>query len=462
MLSITIIIFILGLGFLGNNFHIHRISMIFFFFAALLNLHVSFYSILSSGIALYNGLFLVSPFLLYVETFIFIMAGLSMIILSSNVIKEYSILILLTTFGMTTLISSNDLVSILLGIELQTLALYIIASLYRDSESSTSAGLKYYLLGALSSCFIALGSSIIYGMIGITNLEEIFILINISNSLNLFFPILLISVGLLFKIGAAPFHNWLADVIDGVPTIISTWLAAVSKISIFVLLFVLYNNFFIFLNDQIFLFSIILSFIVGSFVGIVQYRIKRLLAYSSIAHVGFFLLALVINNNIGFSAFLFYLVQYSLTVLNIFIIFVAYGKILNSSNIYSPIETLSQLKGKHIINPLLAFSLAICLFSSAGIPPFIGFFAKFNIFFSALDSGYYFITLVSVLTSIISGYFYIKIIKVLYFHSIPFSNKQAISSDLAFGISLLTFIIVFFFFFPSDILDTINIISFLS
>jgi NADH-ubiquinone oxidoreductase chain 2 len=207
MLSITIIIFILGLGFLGNNFNIHRISMIFFFFAALLNLHVSFYSTLSSGIALYNGLFVVSPFLLYVETFIFLIAGFSMIILSSNVIKEYSILILLTTFGMTTLISSNDLVSILLGIELQTLALYIIASLYRDSESSTSAGLKYYLLGALSSCFIALGSSIIYGMIGITNLEEIFIFINISNSLNLFFPILLISVGLLFKIGAAPFHN---------------------------------------------------------------------------------------------------------------------------------------------------------------------------------------------------------------------------------------------------------------
>nr|QUQ05921.1 NADH dehydrogenase subunit 2 [Microconidiobolus nodosus] len=458
MALVGIITMIIGLGIRGIN--INRITMIIFILSAILNIHVTELGILKTGVGIFNGLLEVTPLTMYIESYIYIIAGVSMVVIGSEKVeKEYSIVLLLIVLGMSSLISSNDIISILLAIELQTLGLYIIASIYRESESSTSAGLKYYLLGALSSCFIGLGSSMIYGITGITNIEEINILININSEINILLPIVLITVGLLFKIGAAPFHNWLADVIDGVPTIISTWLAVVSKISILILLYILYNNIFIFINNGLLLISIILSLIVGSLVGVVQYRIKRLLAYSSIAHAGYMILGIIINNNLGLSALLLYIVQYTITTLNIFIIMVSYGEIIESTNKYSPIENISQLIGKYKINKMLALSLTICLLSSAGIPPFIGFFGKLNILYSAIDSGYYMITLIAVVTSVISAFYYIKIVKVLYFHPIKINNTKAISSEKAIAISILTLIIVLFIVNPSDIMNTIYIVS---
>lgn len=297
---------------------------------------------INSGIGLYNGLYQVTPITQFIETYINILAVGCMAMKARS---EYSILALIVTIGMSSLISSNEIISVLIGIELQTLGLYVIASLDRGSETSTAAGLKYYLLGGLSSCIIGLGLSMIYGITGVTNIEELNILIKINDdSRHLIMTKVLITVGLLFKIGAAPFHNWLADVIDGVPTAISAWLAVVSKISIIIILLILYNAILIKINRNsgggpIIILSIILCLIVGSLVGIIQSRIKTLLAYSSIAHAGYILIGIIINNNLGLTGLIFYIVQYSLTVLNIFMIIIAYGEVKGAS-----IVKISQLK----------------------------------------------------------------------------------------------------------------------
>lgn len=322
--------------------------------------------IINSGIGIYNSLYVVTPISQYIETTINILAYGTMVIGSIRARSEYSIIALIVTIGMSSLISSNEIISILIGIELQTLGLYVIASLYRGSERSTAAGLKYYLLGALSSCIIGLGWAMIYGISGVTNIEELNIIIKINDchsGLNISVPMIFIIVGLLFKLGAAPFHNWLADVIDGVPTIISTWLAVVSKISIMIIIFILYNNIIIdmALVSNSIIMTIIISLIVGSSVGVIQSRIKRLLAYSSIAHAGYILIGIIINDNIGVTGLIFYIVQYTLTVLNIFIIIIAYSDVT-----CKPIEYISQLKGIHKRNPLLAISIGISLLSSAG------------------------------------------------------------------------------------------------
>jgi NADH-ubiquinone oxidoreductase chain 2 len=244
-------------------------------------------------------------------------------------ISEYSLIILFTTCGASLLISSRDLISIYLSIELQSFAVYILAALYRDSESATSAGLKYFLLGGLSSGLILLGSGLIYAYTGLTNFESIFSLLSVNGINNLtddlgpcVIGLRIIVIGFLFKIAAAPFHNWAPDVYDGTPTIVTTWLTIIPKISIFVLLLELQiglrNNRRTYsvisnLNDRTFsidvfknllLTSALLSLIIGTVVGLAQYRIKRLFAYSTISHVGFLLLALGINSEESIESFL--------------------------------------------------------------------------------------------------------------------------------------------------------------
>ncbi len=426
--------------------------MIVLLYSAILSIHMTEMDIINSGIGIYNGLYIVTGLSQYIESYVYIIAAGAMIV-AHRVRSEYSIIVILVTIGISSIISSNEIISIIIGIELQTLGLYVIASINKESERATAAGMKYYLLGGLSSCIIGLGFTMIYGITGVTNIEELNIIIKINNNINILVPVILITVGLLFKLGAAPFHNWLADVIDGVPTVISTWLAVVSKISIIMLIYVLYNNIFIHINNSIIIISILLSLIIGSLVGVIQYRIKRLLAYSSIAHAGYILIGIIINNNIGLTGLIFYIVQYTMTILNIFIIIIAYGEEGKG------IEYISQLKGIHNRNKLLAISLAICLFSSAGIPPFIGFFGKLNILYSAIDTGYYYITIIGILTSIISGYYYIKIIKVIYFQPISIKKTKGISENYANIIAIISFVIIFFILSPQDVYNSIEIIS---
>lgn len=420
-------------------------------------------------------------------------------------IIEYPLILLFIISGAVFLMSTNDLVSIFLSIELQSYGLYLLSTIYRNSELSTTGGLIYFLLGGLSSCFILLGTSLLYANSGTTNLDGLYIITSISDtndSLNSWYKpyyinlaLLIFSVGFLFKVSAAPFHFWSPDVYDAIPTIVTTFVAIIAKISIFIFLLELVyytsNYFFDFNWTFSLLTSSLLSLIIGTIVGLTQFRIKRLLAYSTISHVGFILLALSISSIESTQAFVFYLMQYSISNLNIFIILVTIGfslyyyitnnkeytELLDKNN--SPIQLISQLRGFFYINPLLAISLSITIFSFVGVPPLIGFFAKQMVLSAALDNGYIFLSLIAILTSVIGAVYYLNVIKEIFFYSPQYKinpllqnnnfngniyNKNNVlikslalnyknivmSSPIAITISIITLIILLFIFMNKE------------
>jgi len=426
-------------------------------------------------------------------------------------IIEYPLIILFCISGAIFLMLSFDIVSIFLSIELQSYALYLICSIYRNSESSVSAGLTYFLLGGLSSCIILLGISLLYVNSGSTNLENFYMInniydmiiynmfyidnntintiINVDNNFSSIFTqyiylqisLVIMSIGFLFKIAAAPFHFWSPDVYDAVPTIVTTFVAIIPKISIIIFLYkLLYFTY----SDLIYsswvnniIISSILSLIIGSILGLTQYRIKRLYAYSTISHIGFILLGLSINNLESSKAMFFYIIQYSFSNLNAFLLLIAIAYtlknyILDNKNFnvkdynYSPIQYISQLKGYFNINPLLATSLSITLFSFAGLPPLIGFFGKQMILTASINNGFIFITIIAILTSVISAVYYLIIIKMIFFeksnyitsNNTIYKEKITVSSNFSFLISILTLIITFFIFFDNEIFKLLNII----
>ena len=434
-------------------------------------------------------------------------------------IIEYPLILLFIITGATFLVSTSDLVSIFLSIELQSYGLYLLSTLYRNSELATKGGLTYFLLGGLSSCFILLGTSLLYANSGTTNLDGIYIITSLSDLANdssnnilywykshyIHFSLLILSVGFLFKVSAAPFHFWSPDVYDAIPTIVTTFVAIVAKISIFIFLLELVH----YTSNSLFNFeftwtssllvSSLLSLIIGTVVGLTQFRIKRLFAYSTISHVGFILLALSINSIESIQAFIFYLMQYSITNLNAFIILISIGFSLyfyiNDSDEFkqladknnSPIQLISQMKGYFYINPVLALSLAVTIFSFVGIPPLIGFFAKQMVLSAALDSGYIFMALVAILTSVISAVYYLNIIKQVFFDNSEYkvnpdlknenlhanitkkniltdkltfkTDSIVLSSSLTITISVLTLIILLFIFIPQEWLSMANILA---
>jgi NADH-ubiquinone oxidoreductase chain 2 len=417
---------------------------------------------------------------------------------------EYPLILLFIITGACLLISTNDLVSIFLSIELQSYGLYLLSTIYRNSELSTTGGLIYFLIGGLSSCFILLGTSLLYANSGTSSLDTIYIINNISdmNIINSWykpyyinFSLLIFSLGFLVKIGAAPFHFWSPDVYDAIPTIVTAFVAIIAKISIFIFLLQLVyytnNNFFEISWTFSLIVSSFLSLIVGTVVGLTQFRIKRLLAYSTISHIGFMLLALAVSSIESIQAFIFYIVQYSISNLNIFIILIAIGysfysyisdsiekdKLVDRNN--SPIQLISQLRGFFYINPFLAISLAITIFSFVGIPPLIGFFGKQMVLSAALDKGYVFIVLIGIFTSVIGGVYYLNIVKETFFYepssiinpilkeskisvSVQNHNKSTekniyadytnivLSSPIAFTISVITLIILLFIFINNE------------
>nr|QVV23909.1 NADH dehydrogenase subunit 2 [Trichoderma cornu-damae] len=419
-------------------------------------------------------------------------------------IIEYPLILLFIITGAIFLMSTNDLVSIFLAIELQSYGLYILSTIYRNSELSTTGGLMYFLLGGLSSCFILLGTGLIYANSGSTNLDGLYIITSISDisSADLWYKpyyinlsLVIFTIGFLFKISAAPFHFWSPDVYDAIPTIVTTFVALIAKISIFILLLQLVyytNNSFTEMSwTFILLLSSLFSLIVGTVVGLTQFRIKRLFAYSTISHVGFMLLVLGISSIESTQALIFYLTQYIISNLNAFMILIAIGyslyyytsenkeheELMDKNN--SPIQLINQLKGYYHINPLLALSLAITIFSFAGVPPLIGFFGKQMVLSAALDKGLVFLSLIAITTSVIGGIYYLGIIKEMFFSlpdykvntllknsvlkgnilnnnktvikNINFKyNNIVISSPIAFVISNITLIILLFIFINQE------------
>ncbi len=509
----------------------NRITSVVLIYSALLAFNGLHIESLASGVGIYSGLFHVTTVSVAIEGFLLFIGALILlgwgpvtdktIVRSSTTviptISEYSLMILFTSMGATLLLSSSDLVSMYLSIELQSFAVYIIATLYRDSESATSAGLKYFLLGGLSSALILLGTALIYSYTGLTQFESIYTLVQVTGSDSvansatysggITCGLLLIGLGFLFKVAAAPLHNWAPDVYDGVPTIVTSWLTTMPKISIFVFLLELQSGLqgsfeslsLLISNDtsiniwkNLLLIASLFSLIIGTVVGLSQYRIKRLLAYSTISHVGFLLLALAINTEESIESFLFYLIQYSLTNVNTFLILLAFGYMFYSASTSksyllsnqttnkesvnnTDIQFIDQLKGQFKENPLLGLSLALCLFSMAGIPPLIGFFAKQMVLYSSTHGGYYFLSIVAILVSVISASYYLKIIRVIYFDNeytktdVVYANSTVNSQDTinspiitnvhSLLISSLTMIIVLFVLQPSILLNSCHILA---
>jgi NADH-ubiquinone oxidoreductase chain 2 len=455
---------------------------------------------LDAGLGLYSGLIHVTTLTQTMEVFLLLTGAMILLpwsaTLSTNTagsyvrasastpsIPEYPMIILFSLMGATFLISSADLVSLYLAIELQSFGVYILAALYRDSESATAAGLKYFLLGALSSALILLGSALIYSYTGLTNLDSIYELLSVPSgdgfTQAVVLGFVLISVGFLFKVAAAPFHFWAPDVYDGTPTIVTTWLTVMPKISIFVLLLEMYRGTGVAdvlqlgVNTNLYLVAAFLSLVVGTVVGLSQYRIKRLLTYSTISHVGFLLLALAVAGPTGaesVDALLFYIVQYSLTNLDAFFILLAVGYFLNSGALASStgassdIQFTSQLQGLFRQNPMLSISFALCLFSMAGVPPLVGFFGKYTVLYTAIHNGYVFLAIVGILASVVSAVYYLRIVAVLHFHApTTVVNETQASATLtsvhSYVIATLTLFIVFFALNPTLILNSTSLMA---
>ena len=561
MLFISILILIVAMALHTNYIHsilFTRIAAIVFIYAGALSLNAFYIQSIGSGIGIYSGLFHVTTVSQLLDTFIFLMGALILIawpsitkvnsfksqfIINNNKPEnsnitaqrlsnaaEYSLIVLFSTLGASLLVSSADLISMYLSIELQSFGVYILSTLYRDSESSTSAGLKYFLLGGLSSCLILLGAGLIYSYTGLTNFESIYSIVSVSNSQSitqgLSLGLIIIIIGFLFKIAAAPLHHWSPDVYDDTPTIVTIWLTIMPKISIIIFLLELQSQIGLIENNvsissmtsllesvssiytqentvyilkNLLLISSLLSLIIGTVVGLAQSRLKRLLAYSTISHIGFILLALAINSEQSVDSLIFYIIQYSITNLNTFLIILALGYILKNSilknknlnnstlgnkGLETDIKFISELKGQFFSNPLLSISLTVCLFSMAGIPPLMGFFAKQFVLFSAIQSGYYFMAILGIIVSVISASYYLKIIKVLHspitlvgdtelhieVESQEFKPKTSDNDNInnsesmitnfhSFLISTLTLSIFFFVLKPSLLLNSTQLLS---
>jgi NADH-quinone oxidoreductase subunit N len=324
---------------------------------------------------------------------------------------EYPILILLATIGMMIMVSANDLIAIFIGLELQSLTLYVLAALNRNHLASSEAGLKYFLLGALSSGLLLFGLSYIYGFTGNTNLNLISTTVT-SGNIGLIIGIVFVCSGIAFKVSAVPFHMWTPDVYEGAPTPVTAFFALAPKVAAIALavrfLIVGFSDI-AFDWQQIIIFLSIASMVFAAFAAIAQKNIKRLMAYSSIGHVGYALIGLACGTPQGVSSLVIYLSIYLIMNIGVF------SFILSMKNKGEYYENISDLSGLYKTHPYYSVVITILMFSLAGIPPLAGFFGKFYIFIAAIESNLLLLAIVGILASVVGAFYYLRIIKVIYF-----------------------------------------------
>ena len=368
---------------------------------------------------------------------------------------EYPVLILSSVLGMMVMISSNDLIVFYMGLELQSLALYVLATFNRDQLQSSEAGLKYFVLSALSSGLLLYGCSLIYGFSGSTNFDIISSQLN-SNEYVLTFGIVFILVGLAFKISAVPFHMWAPDVYQGSPTSVTLFFTMVPKIAaltVFIrFLYVPFLN----LIDQwqmIIVFLSIASMLFGAIAAIGQTNIKRLIAYSSISHIGYTLAGLAAGTNNGIQSSIVYISIYIIMNLALFSCLLMLKR---NNKYYEDIKDLSGLSKNH---PLLSLSLLVILFSLAGIPPLAGFFAKFYIFKAVIEQSMFFLAVVGLLSTVVAAFYYLRIIKIIYFDEEKEKYDEDHSIWLKFSLTFSTILILLYFIFPSQLIDVVSRIN---
>ncbi len=359
---------------------------------------------------------------------------------------EYSILIVLSTLGMLMLISAADLIALYLGLELMSLPLYVVAASHRNSLRSTEAGLKYFVLGALSSGMLLYGASLVYGFTGTVSFTGIAHSAAEAGT-GLIFGLVFLFVGFCFKVSAVPFHMWTPDVYEGAPTPVTAFFAAAPKvagIAMFVRATVVAFPGITAQWQEIVVFVSIASMLLGAFAAIGQRNIKRLMAYSSIGHMGFALIGLAAATPEGVQGVLVYMAIYLTMTLGVFAV------ILSMRRQGGMVESIDQLAGLARTHPAMAFFLAMLLFSMAGVPPLAGFFAKFYVFLAAIKAGLYILAVIGVLASVIGAYYYLAIIKVMYFEepAEPFYNMP---NELKLVLGVCGLFNILFFVYPGPL-----------
>ena len=403
----------------------------------------------------YNGLFAVDHFAVYMKLLILAGAALSlMLAIDYNVQTgidrfEFPILILLCTCGMMVMASAANLMSLYIGLELQSLAIYVMAAFNRDNLRSSEAGLKYFVLGALASGLLLYGISLAYGFAGsmdFTRLSQAFA--TGTPSAGLVIGVVFIVAGLAFKISAVPFHMWTPDVYEGAPTPVTAFMSTAPKVAAIALLLRVLSVPFGHLSPQwtqlIVLISIA-SMLLGSLAAIGQANIKRLMAYSSIGHMGYALIGLAVGTRAGIQGVLIYMVTYVFMSAGVF------GCIIAMRRRGTPLERVADLSGLARTDPMLALAMAVFMFSMAGIPPFSGFFGKLYVFYAAVQAGYWTLAVIGVLTSVIGAYYYLRVIKVMYFDDAqPAFDARSPSLSFVAGVGAL--VTTLFFVFPAPII----------
>ncbi len=360
----------------------------------------------------YDGLSLYSKTLILLGTILTLLIGSKPQKIDGFNQPEYPVLILFSVLGMVLMSSSKNLISLYMALELQSLPLYVIAAINRDNLKSSEAGLKYFILGALSSGLLLFGMSLVYGAVGDTSFSSISEVSSQNMSSILLVGLVFILSGLAFKISLVPFHMWTPDVYEGAPTPVTAFFAIVPKIAaITILVRVTFSAFDNAVTSwqQIIIFLSLLSMILGSFAAIMQTNLKRLMAYSSIAHMGYALVGVASGLLEGVSGVLIYMAIYIIMNVGAFII------ILSMRRDNQIVEEIYDLKGISKTHPFLAFSFVTILFSMAGIPPLAGFFGKWLVFYSAVNSNLVFLAIIGVLTSVVGAFYYLRIIKIMYF-----------------------------------------------
>ena len=481
LVSITLFLLLIGVIFSNLKYYKYPffvkemgiLSIIALFFTLCLTINNPLINVL-----IFNNLFLIDNFTSFIKCFI-LLSVLGCLIISINFmtkinvnIFEYFILILFSIFGLLCFVASFDLISMYISLELQSLAFYILASLKRDSSFSTEAGLKYFILGAFSSGILLLGISFIYGVVGTTNFEDLgkfFIGFDFLNHSTDFFNInnriiiglICIFCGLLFKLTAAPFHMWAPDVYEGSPYYVTVIFSVIPKIGLFgvavkIFYFALYEG--LFYWQSVALVCSLLSITIGTLKALQQNKIKRFLAFSSISHVGFLLLGFATGTFIGLHSLLFYLVIYTIMILNIWSILISL-EIKNKK--YCQVRYISDLQGLVKTDPLLAYTFAINMFSMAGIPPLAGFFAKFYVLFTGLESSFNLLVIFSILLSVISAFYYIRFIKIIFFdvEKVGLIHVNGIGYAHSLVLGFTSLFIVFLFIYPNPLFVLTQYIS---
>ena len=360
----------------------------------------------------YDGLSLYSKILIILGTILTLLIGNKPQKIDGFNQPEYPVLILFSVLGMVLMTSSKNLISLYMALELQSLPLYVIAAINRDNLKSSEAGLKYFILGALSSGLLLFGMSLVYGAVGDTSFSSISEVSSQNMSSILLVGLVFILSGLAFKISLVPFHMWTPDVYEGAPTPVTAFFAIVPKIAaITILVRVTFSAFDNAVTSwqQIIIFLSLLSMILGSFAAIMQTNLKRLMAYSSIAHMGYALVGVASGLLDGVSGVLIYMAIYIIMNVGAFII------ILSMRRDNQIVEEIYDLKGISKTHPFLAFSFVTILFSMAGIPPLAGFFGKWLVFYSAVNANLVFLAIIGVLTSVVGAFYYLRVIKIMYF-----------------------------------------------